>query len=178
MKKFKVKIKGIAPLLQNKVPEETMQLTQKKTEGKDSPQACESKLYKVDGKICQPAIHLENALIKAATGIKMKGSGKKTFKQSFKGNVFVRPDMIVHEIQKWKVHQTTVVIPSTRGRVVRYRPMLEDWSLVFELEVLDDTIPVDVVKMALDDAGRVVGIGDWRPRYGRFVVEEFKEVKS
>jgi len=176
MKKYKISIKGTAPLIQNKVPEELGEKTEKRGEGKDSPEMCEHKLYTTGKKIVQPAIHLENALVKAGTTIKQKGMGKKTYKDMFKGSVFIRPDNIVHENQEWEVHKTTVVIPSTRGRTQRYRPILNDWSLSFEIEVLDDRLSQDVLKLALDEAGRTVGIGDWRPRYGRFMVTEFKAV--
>jgi hypothetical protein len=35
-------------------------------------------------------------------------------------------------------------------------------------------MPVEVLKSALDDAGREGGLGDMRPRMGRFIVTEFK----
>ena len=176
MKKYLVEIKGVSPILQNKNAE-ISDKTEKKGEGKDSSEHAKYKLYTYEGKIYQPAIHLEQALIKAGTGIKQKGMGKKTYKDLFKGSVFIRPDNIIHKIQKWEVHETTVVIPATRGRIARYRPMLKEWILEFELENLDDRLDESVIKLALDEAGRTIGIGDWRPRYGRFIVSKFKELK-
>jgi len=175
MRKFKVKIKGVAPLIQNKIPDD-MDVIQKKGEGKDNAEMCESKLYLLGKKICQPGIHLEQAMVRAATGIKQKGAGKKTYKELFRGNVFVEPDMIPHLIQEWEVHKTTVVIPASRGRIQRFRPMLPEWALEFNINCLDDRIGTDVIKLALDEAGRVNGLGDWRPRFGRFIVESFKEI--
>jgi len=53
------------------------------------------------------------------------------------------------------------------------RPMFKDWKLSFEAVVLDD-IPEEVFRNILDEAGRYVGIGDWRPAkkgmYGKFIV--------
>jgi len=175
MEKYKVKIKGTASLLQNKKVEMDTGVS-KVAENRDSPDKCKGKLYIYGKKICQPAIMIEQALIKAATGIKMKGAGKKSFKELFKGNVFIKPENIPHKSQKWEVHQTTVVIPATKGRINRYRPMLKNWELNFTIEVLDDRIEKGVLKLALDEAGRTIGIGDWRPRFGRFIVTEFKEV--
>jgi len=174
MKKYEVEIEGIAPLIQNKIPDD-MEVTQKKGEGKDSPEGCKDKLYIANKKIYQPAIHLEQAMVKTATGIKQKGAGKKSYKDLFKGSVFVRPDMIPHLLQEWQPHKTTVLIPSTRGRITRYRPVLKEWKLAFTVEVLDDRISKEIVKLALDEAGRTNGLGDWRPRYGRFVVSKFRE---
>lgn len=175
MKKYKVTIKGTAPLIQNKIPDD-MELTEKKGEGKDTPESCEKKLYLLNKKIHQPAIHIENALTRIAGGIKQKGAGKKSYKDLFKGAVFVKPDYIPHLKQKWEPLKTTVVIPSTKGRITRYRPVLKEWALEFEIEILDDRITENILKLALDEAGRTNGLGDFRPRYGRFIVEEFKEI--
>lgn len=174
MKKYKVKIRGTAPLLQNSIPD--LETITKSGSKHDSPENCESKLDIVDGTICERAIHIEQAMIKCSTMVRVKGQGKKTYKELFKGNVFVTPEMIPHVNQKWKVHKTTVVISATKGRITRYRPMIENWSLEFTVEVHDDRISEDILHMILSEAGRVNGIGDWRPRYGRFVIESFKEV--
>lgn len=172
MKVYYVKIKGTAGLLQNKKLVMDTNLS-KKSEGGDTQDKCEDKLYILDKKIVQPAINIEQAMIKVCSQFKMKGSGKKTYKDLFKGNVFVKPEYIVHDIQKWVPHQTTVVIPATKGRINRYRPLLENWSLSFTIEILDDRIDETILKTVLDEAGRINGLGDWRPRFGRFIVTYF-----
>ena len=88
----------------------------------------------------------------------------------------ITPEYIVHHNQKYTIHKVGVVIPATKGRIIRYRPMLSDWILDFEVQVWDDRITEEVLKMALDEAGRTVGVGDWRPKFGRFIIEEFKKV--
>jgi hypothetical protein len=60
-----------------------------------------------------------------------------------------------------------------KSRIIRIRPMIPTgWSLTFEVE-FDETIvnPKSLLK-AMTDAGSLVGIGDWRPKFGRFLVEE------
>jgi hypothetical protein len=54
------------------------------------------------------------------------------------------------------------------ARVTRTRPMFAQW--VTEAEgILDPNIlDFDDLKMIADTAGSVIGIGDWRPRYGRY----------
>lgn len=60
-------------------------------------------------------------------------------------------------------------------RVMRTRPIFNEWSLDFEINVLPDCeVEVEQVKQALAVAGKMVGIGDYRPRYGRFTVESFE----
>lgn len=56
-------------------------------------------------------------------------------------------------------------------RVMRTRPMFERWSAQIAIEYLDDVFDAREVRDILVTAGRLIGLGDWRPRYGRFVVE-------
>ena len=167
------RIEGTAPLLQNKIIEMN-ESPKKRSEEKDNAELATEKRYIVDGKIVQPAICIERAMVQASSSIKMQGSGKKTYKELFMGSVFVRPEFIEHQNQNWKVHKCTVVIPATKGRINRYRPVLDRWALNFVIEILDDRIKSDVLKLILDEAGRTKGIGDWRPRYGRFIVTKFE----
>ena len=173
MKEYQIVIQGVAPLLQNRI-EEMETGVKKRGDNRDSPEKCKDKLYTVGKVICQPGIHIESAMIRTSGDIKFKGN--KSFKELFRGNVFVKPDYIKHKIQKWEVHQSTVVIPSTKGRINRYRPCFRKWELEFVITVLDDRIKTDVLKLALDEAGRTQGLGDWRPRFGRFVVTKFQEL--
>jgi len=60
-----------------------------------------------------------------------------------------------------------------KARIIRIRPMIPTgWSLSFDVE-FDDSIvnPKNLLK-AMNDAGSLVGLGDWRPKFGRFLVEE------
>ncbi|MFH2028655.1 MAG: hypothetical protein ABIJ08_05925 [Nanoarchaeota archaeon] len=180
MKKIKVEIEGVAPLLQHKMSiEEEAQLASKtkKSVGQNKGDNPEDFLYKVGNKICQPSEHILQAIIKRLGGYKIQGKGKKTYLEMGKGSLNIMPDMIPHEIQKWEVDSRTVVIKATRGRVVRLRPKFNEWKLKFTIELINDDMPVEVVKSALDDAGREGGLGDYRPRFGRFIVTSFQEVK-
>jgi hypothetical protein len=59
-----------------------------------------------------------------------------------------------------------------QSRVVRTRARFATgWQLAFRVEVLADGVTKDQLKQAITDAGLYEGLGDWRPRYGRFVVK-------
>lgn len=60
------------------------------------------------------------------------------------------------------------MIRTPSGRVSRCRPRFADWSLE-AYGYLDVTIlsPEDF-QAIVERSGRLVGLGDWRPRYGRF----------
>lgn len=174
--KIAVSIEGIAPLLQHRFPEEEHEATgsRKKKKVYDPEEDAIAALYKKeDGTIYQPARHFEAALIKAAVAFKFEG--RKTYKDAFKGGIFINPAEIVHKYPEWEIDRQPVVIQ--RARIMRARPRFDKWALDFEIEIIDDRIAVDVVKEALEYTGLYVGIGDLRPRYGRFKVIKFEEDK-
>ncbi len=61
-----------------------------------------------------------------------------------------------------------------QARVIRTRPVFKEWSLTFHIEI-EDINPSEVAE-ALEIAGRKCGIGDYRPRFGKFSVESVKEI--
>ena len=61
------------------------------------------------------------------------------------------------------------------ARVVRTRPFFKGWSAQFTLNVMDNVANKDEVEGWIKDAGLYVGLCDWRPRYGRFKLVDFKE---
>lgn len=183
MKKYEVEISGITPLLQNK-PEEYGFDVQwvEKTASADWEKEALQKIYRTaDGKIYQPSEHIWRAIIEAGKKIRMKGSGKATYSKVFGSMISVSPDVLIHEYQDFEIFKKLVVIPSTKGRVMRYRPMLKDWKLCFFVEA-EDEIQSSVIKEALEIGGKYSGIGDWRPEkkgvFGKFQVTSFHEVKD
>ncbi len=59
-----------------------------------------------------------------------------------------------------------------QSRVVRTRVRFPTgWSVSFQVEVLAEGVTKQQLEQAITDAGLYEGIGDWRPRYGRFVVK-------
>lgn len=59
-----------------------------------------------------------------------------------------------------------------KSRVFRVRPMVPTgWSITFELQYDSSIIGRNALIKAMQDAGALVGLGDWRPKFGRFSVE-------
>lgn len=76
------------------------------------------------------------------------------------------------ELWEQDKNRFTRAVRVQRNKVMRTRPIFYDWSAVIELKyettLLNESQIVDIA----DAAGIQVGIGDWRPRYGRFTVEK------
>ncbi len=62
-------------------------------------------------------------------------------------------------------------VKQQKNRIIRVRPRIPQWSLTFELEYDETVINGKDLKQAIIEAGAVVGLGDWRPKYGRFTAE-------
>lgn len=54
------------------------------------------------------------------------------------------------------------------ARVVRTRPIFEEWSAVVKINVEESIINPARIDDWFIVAGTVVGLGDWRPQHGRF----------
>ena len=87
MKKIRVKIKGISPLLMHRPSSEMEELLKKARENKVKEKTEKENIHLYlyldeDGKPCVPSIYLIRSMMKAAVdcGIKVQGKGKKTYK--------------------------------------------------------------------------------------------------
>jgi hypothetical protein len=180
MKTFAVEIVGSAPgLLMHKFDVEAEADVQAKVKKRarkdDTPEAqAERGAYRMeDGTLFQPAEHIYQALCRAASLFQVAGQGKKTYKDAIKGNVLVEPACIPHGATDYSIDSRRVRIQ--RGMAIRSRPHLPTWSLAFTLQLIDDdAVPGEVLNSILVAAGQSVGIGDYRPRFGRFIVTKFK----
>jgi hypothetical protein len=60
-----------------------------------------------------------------------------------------------------------------KSRIIRIRPMIPTgWSMTFDVEFDEGIVNPKNLMKAMSDAGSLVGLGDWRPKFGRFLVEE------
>lgn len=53
-------------------------------------------------------------------------------------------------------------------RITRCRPQFRDWRTEADGVLDDNVLDLDELRQIADVAGQLVGIGDWRPRFGRF----------
>ncbi|HCP08404.1 MAG TPA: hypothetical protein DIT25_01225 [Candidatus Moranbacteria bacterium] len=143
------------------------------------------RLDKVDGQekgqLCLPAEHFLSSITAAGTSFQKKGQGKKTYKGAFQGSVEVSPDYIGltnvsgNALMDYEIDSRPVRIKATQGRIIRHRPHIKIWRASFTIQVADDSIPLEVVQAALEEAGKSKCVGDYRPRYGQFRIVSFEQ---
>jgi hypothetical protein len=188
-----VTVKGTAPLIQHRFPiPELADMSKggkKQTGATDYTQEWRDYFYATSaGQIYQPSTHFEGAMTKAAVNFKVAGKRGKSYKDLFSAAVFVTPDEIFHEgffapppnesldtdgDKPLYLDVRPVVV--NRSRVVRIRPAFKaGWELSFCIEVIDDSINAELINDVLALAGKTVGVGDNRPKFGRFMVTRFE----
>jgi len=84
-------------------------------------------------------------------------------------------------LKAFEVDSRRVVIPATGGAVMRHRARIDEWCLKFSIEVDLELFSPDFVRTLVDDAGKKIGLGDYRPErkgpFGKFKVTSW-EVKK
>jgi hypothetical protein len=128
-------------------------------------------LYVRDGKIVLPSEVIEAALVNAARKTK---NGKQA-----QAGLFVDGDapLVFADAGKeitalWSAGRYTFGAPVRVGaaRVIRTRPRFDEWSaevkVVFDDGLFNRAQVIDLIRTC----GEIVGVGDWRPKFGRFSV--------
>lgn len=122
--------------------------------------------------------HMPSDCIEAAI---CAGAKKSRIGKDVAAAVFVTDDIIPIEYDgprtvegMWKLRERFVLRKACKvaqAKIMRTRPMIPTgWKITFTLE-FDDTIVNEAnLKKAMIDAGALIGLCDWRPRFGRFIV--------
>jgi hypothetical protein len=126
----------------------------------------------LNGKLpCLPEEAVEAAFIEAAK-TRRKGDAAKT------GFVASAPAMLVYdgptdlaelwEDEKYRLRKGVRV---QSARPMRTRPRFPEWSAMIQATFLTTVLNRSEVIDFMKIAGAMKGIGDWRPKYGRFAVQ-------
>lgn len=168
---IKVTITGESPLLMHAFPLAGTENIEKKSREEQAELAA----YRIDGKdsnLYLSGVALQRALVAGATF--SKGKGRATLQKQVAACVLITPDKIDLGIKTYAIDERPVVVPATRGRVVRFRPRLEKWQAHFSVEFDPDLITETQLRAVFDDTGKRVGVLDFRPErkgpFGRFVI--------
>lgn len=57
-----------------------------------------------------------------------------------------------------------------QAKVMRYRPIFLNWATSVQVAVNPDVLDVREVQKAIEDSGKLIGVCEYRPRFGRFEV--------
>jgi len=176
MKKISCKIKGISGLLMHKFP--MVAIENPPIEKRSIKEQAEIAAYRdaESGKLFIPGINIQRAFIAAASF--SKGKGRASLQKQAAASLFISPEYVLLGTKEYEIDSRPVVIPATKGRVIRHRPLIKEWKASFEIEYDESLLTEKQVRKIVDDSGSRVGLLDFRPEkkgpFGRFIVIEWK----
>lgn len=138
----------------------------------------ESYVYRNEkGQICLPGEYVRGAMVESARYRQDPRSPRKAARDLYKAGVVSLTELATLGKKDWDyLDERRVTIQ--RNGITRVRPaFLAGWRAQFEFQsLLPEYIPPQDFLDVLTQAGRLVGVGDFRPTYGRFQVVEFKVI--
>ena len=187
--RIKTTIQGIAPILFNRFGEENeVKLSSGsspvQTGDRGTPrEQAQKRLYSdTKGNLYFPGPNIFACLVDAGKFHKIGRNKVTTQKSSLvPAGISIEELVIPFNTQEWEVDSRSVVIPATGGRVMCYRPRLDEWKLSFTLDIDETMFDPKFVRLLIDDAGKKCGLGDYRPNrkgpFGKFIVVNWEEEK-
>jgi hypothetical protein len=124
--------------------------------------------------ICLPGEYLRQAVIHAAKFRQDPRSPRKSAMDLFKAGIISETVLASLGAKKWDFEDRRRVVIQRSG-ITRVRPAMHaGWKAEFVFTVLTpEYIRPQDLQETLTLAGRLVGVGDFRPTYGRFQVGSF-----
>jgi hypothetical protein len=138
----------------------------------------ESYVYRNEaGELCLPGEYLRGSIINAAKFRQDPRSPRKSAMDLFKAGVISVTPLASLGVTEWDYedHRRVVV---QRAAITRVRPALRaGWKAEVHLMInLPEYIDQGFLLEVLGMAGRLIGVGDFRPTYGRFNVTNFERL--
>lgn len=125
-----------------------------------------------------PAENFERA-IKEALKLSKKGKNCEAKFSLIENKVYIDfggPKDIRKIFENPRYRDDRVVTVNGKSKIVRCRPRFERWEADFSIRYRPDYIDAEDLISALNTAGQIMGVGDYRPRYGRFSVEILEDI--
>lgn len=179
-KKIDVEIKGLTPLLMNRLnPESLKAKSRMKTENYSTETDAANSAYmaEINGKkqLYIPQEALYSMIINTAKQYKVR---RMSLASLLAGTMRVEPEKVPLGTDKYEVDERAVVIQN--NRVLKGRAKLPKWAAKFQIVYDSRRLPDGIeatLKEILEDAGTRMGLLDYRPQhrgwFGTFAVEKF-----
>ncbi len=136
----------------------------------------ESYVYRNDkGELAVPGEYLRMAIIGAAKFRQDPRSPRKSAMDLFKAAVVSVTPLATLGVKAWDYEDRRRVVIQ-RNAVTRTRPAMKaGWVLKIQLQVnLPEYVSPSLLNEVIAQAGKLIGIGDFRPTFGRFQVVGFE----
>ena len=176
----RTRLVGVADFLFHRWNCESVEAKSKAAKGSKAKKSddVESYVYRNDAEeLCIPGEYVRQAIIHAAKFRQDPRSPRKSAMDLFKAAVVVLTPLASLGVSEWDYeHRCRVQVQ--RNGITRVRPAMKTgWAVEVDFLVnLPEYVPAEALHDALINAGRLVGLGDFRPTYGRFAVTTFESL--
>ena len=128
-----------------------------------------------EGMICLPGEYLRGSVVMAAKFHQDPRSPRKSAMDLFKAGVVSLTDLASLGAKDWDYEDKRRVVIQRSG-ITRVRPaMRKGWKATIELMITTpEYINPEFLQQVITKAGLLVGVGDFRPTYGRFGITNFE----
>jgi hypothetical protein len=136
----------------------------------------ESYVYRNDDKeLCIPGEYLRMAIIGAAKFRQDPRSPRKSAMDLFKAAVVSVTPLASLGLKDWDYEDRRRVVIQ-RSAITRTRPAMKaGWTVTIQLQVnLPEYVSPFLLNEVIAQAGKLIGVGDFRPTFGRFQVVKFE----
>ena len=180
--RVEIRIRGEADLLFHRWNCEAVEAKSKAAKGSAAKKTdnIESYVYRNDdGELCLPGEYLRQSIITAAKFRQDPRSPRKSAIDLTKAAVVSLTQLATLGVSEWDYeHRCRVQVQ--RNGITRVRPALKTgWQASFLFLVnLPEYLPQELFLGMATDAGRLIGVGDFRPSYGRFQVVRFEPLED
>lgn len=127
-----------------------------------------------EGLIGLPTMSVVASIYKAATNWKLGEATKRAIRFSDTVEALIIDGEHVKADEYLGVKGPEVVdrrpVVVQRNRVIRTRPLIFDWSATFHIELDGQELSFRDMPQILERGGRICGVGEMRPTYGRYTV--------
>lgn len=172
-----VTIEGQASLLFHRWNCDAVEAKSKAAKGSAAKKSddVESYVYRNDdGEICLPGEYLRQAIIHAAKFRQDPRSPRKSAMDLFKAAIVPLTELASLGVKEWDYEDRRRVTVQRNG-ITRVRPAMKaGWQCEIELLCnIPEYVDPLLLRQVIDDAGRLIGVGDFRPTFGRFTVRNW-----
>lgn len=174
----RVTLQGVADILFHRWNVEAVEAKGKAAKGSKAKKTddIESYVYRADDNtLAIPGEYLRGAIVAAAKFRQDPRSPRKSAADLYKAGVVSLTPLASLGVGSWDYeHRARVMVQ--RNGITRCRPAMKSgWKAEFDLMVnLPEYIPPDQLQDVIVNAGRLIGLADFRPTYGRFSVTRFE----
>lgn len=135
----------------------------------------EKATYNAAGQVCIPAMALKMSTDEAVKRLNLSipGRGKSTYSKYFVAGQICEGDVLIgiskDDLEYIDIWANADGVRGSGKRVRRRFPYIQEWTGIARFAILDDVIPSAIFEKAITEAGRLVGIGRFRPEKGGYL---------